>query len=122
MGPAVILAVAVLLGVFVSRSGWAAGAAGVALVLGSVVWLLFSLLLWGMQCDESCDSADPRDWSEVSGAWQWTGQLVLAVAGTALAVGALVCLAWARRVAARRAMAGAAGAWAVWVLVFFARF
>jgi len=118
---AVIVVVAVLLALFVRRSGWVATAAGVALVVGSVVWLLFSLLFAAMQCDETCNGADPADWSEVRGAWQWTAQVGLAVAGTALAVYALVLLSRARRHAASRAMGCAAGLCAVWALAFFER-
>jgi hypothetical protein len=93
-----------------------ASAEGIALLSLAGVGLLFALSLHGSVCDDGCDPIPGLSWWwHDPQAWQWSAQLVLAVAGF-VAVGAAVVLVRACRYRwAAGAMTLAAmsfGAWA----------
>ena len=105
----------------ISRAGALIEAFVLLLLAGFGV--LAALVLAGMKCDESCDenlSPEVRsgDWWHTLDAWQWWGQLLVAILGFAAIVAAFV---WTTRGGHRRASAsmGVAaasfGAWAAFL-------
>jgi hypothetical protein len=58
------------------------------LLVLAAIGLLGALVLLGLRCDESCDenlieSARTGQWWHTQDAWQWWGQFLVALAGTA---------------------------------------
>ena len=64
-------------------------AVGILVVIGEMVWVLASLLLAAMRCDEGCDDVNPQVWSDTVNAWQWDGFLVVSGIGLICAIAAV---------------------------------
>jgi hypothetical protein len=106
-----------------SRGAAVAGALeAVLFVAGTGFAALFSLLLFGMKCDESCDenaSVEARsgEWWHTLAAWQWNVQLMLALAAF-VATGVAFGLVVARRYrAALITVAAALAVFSGWALL-----
>ena len=88
----------------------------IAYLAGTGVWLLYSLLLDALRCDDSCGTLQNGDgWGDLAGSWQWQGIAVCGVVGAVAAI-AVVILTLRRPAAAAVAAAaihGAAMAYAV---------
>lgn len=83
----------------ISKSKWEPLIAGVSLVA-----VLFALYEHDARCDESCNMPlAGKSWAYEPTAWQWDGQLVIAVAALVGAAGGVV----ARRRGATRIATGA---------------
>ncbi len=86
----------------------------VTLVVGfaALGWLLFSWLLWSFRCDDTCGVG-------VAESWRWTGPLVLAACGSALAILGMALGFTSRRAAQPGLLMGGCAcalAWVLWVL------
>jgi hypothetical protein len=75
------------------RVPWPVPVAGVLAVAAEILWFLFSALMSGLRCDESCDDVNPQRWSDTVDAWQWGALwavsgigLIAAVAGVVFAL------------------------------------
>jgi hypothetical protein len=90
----------------------------VVLIPLAAVGVFGALLLSGLKCDESCVDGGSPPWEHTTDAWQWTGQLAVAVLGL-LAVGSAFALVWARSyrwAAVLMTLAAASfGAWAAFL-------
>jgi hypothetical protein len=85
------------------------------LLIPAAFGLFLAWAFLGYRCDESCDE-DSVDWWHTLDAWQWSAQFVVALAGTAAIVAALVYTVRRRhdRAPFLLGMAGVCfGAWAV---------
>ena len=83
----------------------------VGYLAGTGVWLLYSVVLNALRCDDSCtSSANARGWNDIVDSWQWRAILVCGVLG-ALAALAVVLLTMLRlALPAVAALAGHAAA------------
>jgi hypothetical protein len=71
---------------------------GLAYLAGAGIWLLSSLLLNALRCDDTCHALSGAGWGNVADSWQWRAILLSGVIG-ALAALAAVMLAVVRRAA-----------------------
>jgi len=78
------------------RIPWGVPALGVLVIIGETIWVLFSLLLAGLTCDESCDATSLL-WRDNPHAWQWGAFPIVAVVGLICAIAAFA-FAWRDRV------------------------
>jgi len=78
------------------RIPWVVPAAGVLVIIGETIWVLFSFVLAGLTCDESCDSTSLL-WQDNPHAWQWGAFLIVALVGLICAIAAFA-FAWRDRV------------------------
>lgn len=105
-----------------SGSRWAhrlALVATIVLVAAAGLAMLAALYLSALTCDESCDENSlpafrSGDWWQTQDAWQWTGQLVAALAGLACLTLAMLLVAARRHRAAIVAVVLAAACFAAW--------
>jgi hypothetical protein len=75
--------------------------------------VLLALLLVGLKCDESCDNSEGEWWHAVD-AWQWTGQLVVALLGAASICAAFVAVKRRRYRTGTALMVLAAASFGAW--------
>jgi hypothetical protein len=87
-------------------------------VAGGVLMGLAGLLFWGMKCDDACAAAQyASSWRQNVDAWQWTDQVVLALAITGASIVFAALLGARRRGAAWVLAAGLLGAVAWFALI-----
>jgi hypothetical protein len=102
------------------RRGWLI-AESLVLTLAAGFTLLFSLIVWGLTCDESCDDRSSL-WQDDPDAWQWTAQAIVAAAGFVAVISALVFVLVRSYRSAMVAMSLGSGAYATWGIAFFDSF
>ncbi len=74
---------------------------GIAYLAGSGVWLLFSLLVNALRCDDACFRPEnAAGWWHLVDAWQWRAILVCGLAATVAAVLIVILTALQRAVPA----------------------
>ena len=78
------------------RIAWPVRALGVFVIIGEAIWVLFSLVVAGLTCDDSCDSTSVL-WRDNPDAWQWGAFPLVAAAGLICAIAAFA-FAWRDRV------------------------
>jgi hypothetical protein len=71
------------------RIPWPVPAVGVLIVAAQTVWVLASLFLAGMSCDESCDPTSGL-WRDNPDAWQWSLLWIISGIGLLCAMAAVV--------------------------------
>jgi hypothetical protein len=85
---------------------WPVPATGILLAVIEIPWVLLSLFVAGMTCDEGCDPTSGL-WRDNPDAWQWHAFLDLSVIGLVCTIAA-VAFAFRDRVQAAAVAAGLA--------------
>jgi hypothetical protein len=88
---------------------------GVVVALASAGASLLALYGFSYRCGETCSHESGR-WSTDPDSWQWSAQLVIAVAGLALSVWAVSLLAASRRLG-QIALVAAVAVEVVWLFM-----
>jgi hypothetical protein len=91
---------------------------GIALIPLAGLGVLVALVLKGLTCDDGCGYVASPDWRHDPNAWQWSGQLFVAVVGF-FAIAAAIALIRSRSyrwaTAAMTLAAASFGAWAAFL-------
>ena len=104
------------------RIPWPVPAVGILVVIGEMVWVLASLFLAAMRCDEGCDDVNPQVWSDTVNAWQWDAFLMVSGIGLICAIAA-VAFAFRNRVRGTAVAFGlSAVAIVVWAVMYSSGF
>ena len=104
------------------RIPWPVPAVGILVVIGEMVWVLASLFLAGMRCDEGCDDVHPQVWSDTVNAWQWDAFWVVSGIGLICAVAAVGFAFRGRARATAVAFGLSAAAIVVWGVIYSSGF
>jgi hypothetical protein len=87
-----------------------------------MVWVLASLFLAGMRCDEGCDDVHPQVWSDAVNAWQWDAFWVVSGIGLLCAVAAVGFALRDRARATAAAFGLSAAAIVIWGVIYSSGF